>query len=148
MYLASLGLCHYSCIKAMVTVYFHYLNKPTCEELKSRFSLRSHYFDLAEEGERHAVGGLGERLDVPGGPRLGGSELSAGKGQHVEVRRAQLPVQLLQRAVVLLRLLALTRHVYNQRRLATIEQQYNNNNNKWWTPPTSTKLFITSMAFD
>lgn len=90
---------------------------PTCEESEGRVSLRAHYFDPAEEGEGDAVGGLGEGLDVPAGPGLRVPELAAGEGQDVEVRGAQLPVELLQRPVVRLRLLAVTRHVYNQRRL-------------------------------
>ena len=63
--------------------------------------------------------GLGGGLDVPAAPGLGVPELPAGEGKHVEVRGAQLPVQLLQGQVVHLRLLAETRHVYNQRRLDT-----------------------------
>lgn len=90
---------------------------PTCEELECRVRLGAHDLDPAEEGERDSVLRLGERLDVPAVPGLGVPELSAGEGQHVEVRGAQLPVQLLQRPVVLLRLLAVTRHVYNQGRL-------------------------------
>lgn len=85
----------------------------TCEEAEGRLSLGAQYFDPAEEGEGDSVGGLGESLDVPAGPGLRVPELSAGKGQHVEVRGAQLPVQLLQVPVVDLRLLAVTRHVYN-----------------------------------
>lgn len=90
---------------------------PTCEEPEGRVSLWAHYFDPAEEGEGDAIGGLGESLDVPAGPGLCVSELTAGKGQDVEVRGAQLSVELLQRPVVRLSLLAVTRHVYNQRRL-------------------------------
>lgn len=89
----------------------------TCEEPEGRVRLWAHYFDPAEEGESDAVGGLGESLDVPTGPGLCVPELAAGEGQDVEVRGAQLPVQSLQRPVVRLRLLAVTRHVYNQRRL-------------------------------
>lgn len=90
---------------------------PTCEEPEGWLSLAAHDLDPAEEGEGDAVSGLGERLDVAAGPGLRVAELSAGEGQHVEVRGAQLPVQLLQSPVVRLRLLAVTRHVYNQRRL-------------------------------
>lgn len=90
---------------------------PTCEEPEGWLSLGAHDLDPAEEGEGDAVSGLGERLDVAAGPGLRVAELSAGEGQHVEVRGAQLPVQLLQSPVVRLRLLAVTRHVYNQRRL-------------------------------
>lgn len=96
----------------------------TCEEPEGRLCLRAQDLDLAEERERDAVRGLGERLDVaagPGGLRV--PELSAGEGQHGEVRRAQLPVQLLQRPVVRLRVLAATRHVYNQRRLGRSKTQ-------------------------
>lgn len=85
----------------------------TCEEPEGRVGLRAHYFDLAEERESDAVYGLGESLDVPAGPRLRVPELSAWEGQDIEMRRAQLPVQLLQEPVVRLRLLAVTRHVYN-----------------------------------
>lgn len=85
----------------------------TCEEPEGRLSLGAHDFDPAEEGEGDAVGGLGEDLAVPAGPALRFPELGAGKGQDVEVRGAQLPVQLLQIPVVALRLLAVTRHVYN-----------------------------------
>lgn len=90
---------------------------PTCEEPEGWLRLGAHDLDLAEEGEGDAVRGLGERLDVAAGAGLRVAELSAGEGQHVEVRGAQLPVQLLQSPVVRLRLLAVTRHVYNQRRL-------------------------------
>lgn len=86
---------------------------PTCEESEGRFSLWAHYFDPAEEREGDAVCGLGESLDVPASPGLCVPELTAGEGQDVEVRSAQLPVQLLQGPVVRLRLLAVTRHVYN-----------------------------------
>lgn len=86
---------------------------PTCEESEGRVSLGAHYFDPAEEGEGDAVGGLGESLDVPASPGLRVPELTAGEGQDVEVRGAQLPVQLLQGSIVRLRLLAVTRHVYN-----------------------------------
>lgn len=89
----------------------------TCEELKGRVSLWAHYFDFAEEGEGNTIGGLGESLNVPAGPGLGVPELSAGESEDVEMRGAQLPVQLLQRSVARLRLLAVTRHVYNQRSL-------------------------------
>lgn len=85
----------------------------TCEESEGRLSLGAHDLDPAEERESDAVGGLGESLAVPTGPGLRLPELAAGKGQDVEVRGAQLPVQLLQIAVVALRLLAVTRHVYN-----------------------------------
>lgn len=85
----------------------------TCEEPEGRLSLGAHYFDPVEEGERNAVGGLGQSLAVPAGPGLRVPELGAGEGQDVEVRGAQLPVQLLQIPVVALRLLAVTRHVYN-----------------------------------
>lgn len=91
---------------------------PTCEELEGRVSLRAHYFDPAEERKGDAVGGPGEGLDVPARAGLRVPELSAREGQHVEMRGAQLPVQLLQRHVVRLRLLAAARHVYNQRRLS------------------------------
>lgn len=90
---------------------------PTCEEFEGRFSLWAHYFDLAEKGEGNTVGWLGESLDVPAEPGLRVPKLATGESQDVEVRGAQLPVQLLQRPVVRLRLLAVTRHVYNQRRL-------------------------------
>lgn len=90
----------------------------TCEESEGGVRLWAHYFDPAEEGECHPVRGLGESLDVPARPGLRVPELSAGEGQDVEVRGAQLPVQLLQRPVVQLRLLAVTRHVYNQRSLS------------------------------
>lgn len=85
----------------------------TCEEPEGRLSLGAHYLDPVEEGEGNAVGGLGESLAVPAGPGLRVPELTAGKGQDVEVRGAQLPVQLLQIPIVALRLLAVTRHVYN-----------------------------------
>lgn len=97
----------------------------TCEEPEGRLSLRAQDFDLAEEGERHAIGRLGEGLDVAAQPGLRVPELAAGEGQDVEVRRTQLPVQLLQRLVARLRVLAVTRHVYNQRclnRTKTTEQ--------------------------
>lgn len=96
---------------------------PTCEEPEGWLSLGPHDLDPAEEGEGDAVRGLGERLDVAAGPGLRVAELSAGEGQHVEVRGAQLPVQLLQSPVVRLRLLAVTRHVYNQRRLHGGDQE-------------------------
>ena len=70
--------------------------KLTCEEFKSRISLGAHYFDLAEEGEGHAIGGLGECFDLPGAPRLGEAKLPTRKRQHGKVRRAQLSVELLQ----------------------------------------------------
>lgn len=85
----------------------------TCEEPEGRLRLGAHDFDPAEEGKGDAVGGLGESLGVPAAPCLRFPELTAGKGQDVEVRGAQLPVQLLQIPVVALRLLAVTRHVYN-----------------------------------
>lgn len=91
---------------------------PTCEEPEGRLRLRAQDLDLAEEGEGDAVRGLGERLDVAAQAGLRVPELPAGEGQDVEVRRAQLPVELLQRLVVGLRVLAATRHVYNQRRLS------------------------------
>ena len=93
--------------------------RPTCEESKRRLGLRPHDFDLSEEGERGSVRGPGERLHVPGVPRLADPELGAGEGQHGEVRRAQLPVHLLQGAVLLVLSLLATRsrHVDNQRRL-------------------------------
>lgn len=90
----------------------------TCEESEGGVRLWAHYFDPAEEGECDPVRGLSESLDVPARPGLRVPELSAGEGQDVEVRGAQLPVQLLQRPVVQLRLLAVTRHVYNQRSLS------------------------------
>lgn len=90
---------------------------PTCEEFEGWVSLWAHYFDPAEEVEGDPVGGLGESLDVPAGPGLCVPELTAREGQDVEVRSAQLAVELLQKHVVRLRLLAVTRHVYNQRRL-------------------------------
>lgn len=90
---------------------------PTCEEPEGGLGLGAHDPDPAEKGEGDAVGGLGEGLDVPAGPGLRVAVLGAGEGQDVEVRRAQLPVQLLQGPVVRLSLLAATRHVYNQRRL-------------------------------
>lgn len=68
------------------------------------------------------MGGLGERLDLPTAAVLRVPELAAGEGQDVEVRGSQLPVQLLQSPVVALRLLAVTRHVYNQRRLQRSRQ--------------------------
>lgn len=90
---------------------------PTCEEFKGGLRLGADDSDLAEKGKGNSVGVLGEGLDVPAGPGLCVPVLGAGEGQHVEVRGAQLPVQLLQGPVVRLRLLAVTRHVYNQRRL-------------------------------
>lgn len=89
----------------------------TCEEPESWLGLGAQDLDPAEEGEGDAVGGLGEPLDVPTAHGLRVPELGAGEGQDVEVRRSQLPVELLQGSVVALRLLAVTRHVYNQRRL-------------------------------
>lgn len=85
----------------------------TCEESEGWLSLGAQDFDPAEEGERDAVAGLGESLAVPAAPGLRFPELTARKGQDVEVRGAQLPMQLLQISVVVLRLLAGTRHVYN-----------------------------------
>lgn len=90
---------------------------PTCEELEGGFRLRAKGSDLAEEREGEAVGVLGERLDVPTQAQFCGPELSAREGQDVEVSGAQLPVQILQEPEVRLRVLAVTRHVYNQRRL-------------------------------
>lgn len=87
--------------------------EPTCEESEGRISLRAQYFDPAEEGEGDAVSGLGESLDVPAGPGLRVPELTARKGQDVEVRGAQFAMHLLQGSVVRLRLLVVTRHVYN-----------------------------------
>lgn len=110
-----------------------FLVPPTCEELEGRFGLWAHYFDLAEEGKGDAVGGLGESLDVPAEPGLRVPELSAGESQDVEVRGAQLPVQLLQRPVVRLRLLAATRHVYNQRRLDEGRQGSDCNEGLFWS---------------
>lgn len=90
----------------------------TCEEPEGRLSLGAQDFDPAEEGESDSKLGLGEGLDVPAGPRLRVSKLSTGEGQHVEVRGPQHPVHVLQGPVVLLSVLAVTRHVYNQRRLS------------------------------
>ncbi|PWA15740.1 hypothetical protein CCH79_00009042 [Gambusia affinis] len=88
------------------------LRRPSPDkEPEGRLSLRAQDFDLTEEGERHAIGGLGEGLDVAAQPGLRVPELAAGEGQDVEVRRTQLPVQLLQRLVARLRVLAVTRHV-------------------------------------
>lgn len=63
------------------------------------------------------MGVLGVGLDVPAGPHLGVPELAAGKSQHVEMGRPQFAVQLLQRAVVIVCVFAVARHVDNQRRL-------------------------------
>lgn len=93
----------------------------TCEEPEGWFGLGAQNLDPAEEGEGDAVGGLGERLDVPTAHGFRVPELAAGEGQDVEVRRSQFPVELLQSSVVALRLLAVTRHVYNQRRLQTAD---------------------------
>lgn len=93
----------------------------TCEEPEGRLGLGAQDLDPAEEGEGDAVGGLGEGLDVPTAHGLGVPELGAGEGQDVKVRRPQFPVQLLQSSVVAVRLLAVTRHVYNQRRLQNSE---------------------------
>lgn len=95
---------------------------PTCEEFEGRLSLCAHYFDLAEEREGDAVGVLGESLDVPAESSLRVPELSAGEGQDVEVGRSQIPVQVLQGHVAALRVLAVTRHVYNQRYLRRKEK--------------------------
>lgn len=108
---------------------------PTCEEPEGWLRLGAHDLDPAEEGEGDAVRGLGERLDVAAGPGLRVAELSAGEGQHVEVRGAQLPVQLLQSPVVRLRLLAVTRHVYNQRRLHGGDQDRGDSQNTEKTTP-------------
>lgn len=89
----------------------------TCEEPEGWLGLGAHDLDPAEEGEGDAVGGLGERLDLPTAAVFRVPELAAGEGQDVEVRGSQFPVQLLQSPVVALRLLAVTRHVYNQRSL-------------------------------
>lgn len=97
---------------------------PTCEESEGRVCLWAHYSDLAEKGKGNTVGGLGESLDVPADPGLRVPELATGESQDVEVRGSQLPVELLQRPVVRLRLLAVTRHVYNQRRLNKGEKVY------------------------
>lgn len=86
----------------------------TCEEFEGRFGLGAHYSDLAKEWESDAVGGLGERFNVTAGSGLGVTELSAGKGQDVEVRRSQLSVELLERPVSCLSLFAVARHVDNK----------------------------------
>lgn len=94
------------------------MGTPTCEEFEGGFRFRTKSFDLAEEREGEAVGVPGERLDVPTQAQFCLPELAAREGQDVEVRGAQLPVELLQEPEVRLRVLAVTRHVYNQRRLS------------------------------
>ncbi len=41
--------------------------KATCNESERGLRLRPHYFDLAEDGERHTVVGFGESLDFSTG---------------------------------------------------------------------------------
>ncbi len=77
--------------------------KATCDESERGLRLRSHYFDLAEDGERHTVVGFGESLDFSTGAWFGVTVLRAGKGEHVKMRRAELSVKLLQSPVILLR---------------------------------------------
>ena len=89
----------------------------TCYDFEGWLRLRTHDFDLTEDGEGDAIGVLGVGLDVPAGPHLGLPELAAGKRQDVEMGRTQFPVQLLQRAIVHLSVFAVARHVDNQRRL-------------------------------
>lgn len=77
--------------------------KPTCNESECGLRLRPHYFDLAEDGERHTVVGFGESLDFSTRAWFGVTVLRAGKGEHVKMRRAELSVKLLQSPVILLR---------------------------------------------
>lgn len=95
-------------------------NKPTvltCYEFEGWLCLRPHDFDLTEDVEGDAIGVLGVGLDLPAGPHLRVPKLAAGESQDVEMGRTQFPVQLLQRAIVLLSVFAVARHVDNQRRL-------------------------------
>lgn len=75
--------------------------------------------DFTEEREGDAVDSSDEAVDVLVAAGLLLAKLVAGEGQHVEVKRAEVALQLLQIFVVLLGEATLAGHVHHQRHLET-----------------------------
>ena len=70
--------------------------------------------DLAKHGERDTVGAAGKILDLLVAVGLLLAKLVAGEGEHIEVVRPQVPLQLLQGPVVLVCEATLAGHVHHQ----------------------------------
>lgn len=70
--------------------------------------------DFAEQREGYSINSPHEAVDLLVAARLLLAELVAGEGENVEVKRAEVPLQLLQVSVVLIGEAALAGNVHHQ----------------------------------
>ena len=92
---------------------------PTGQVLVGVVRSRSDHGDFTKEREGHSVDSAHEAVDLLVAAGLLLAELVAGEGQHVEVVRPVVPLQLLQVPVVLLREAAVAGHVHHQGHLSS-----------------------------